>query len=699
MLGWLAAAAAPLLIHLWSRRRYREVPWAAVTFLLAAMCKNSRRIQLQQWILLAVRTLMVVLVVLALAEPHGHNLAAGIGGVPTHQVIVIDTSFSMAYRDHDETLLAKAKQLAGELVQQSRAGDAFTVITLADRPRQIVSRDVVDRSSVVAQIETIQQSQGGANLAATLDTVSAAVQLDAKERERWTRQEVYFLSDMQHRTWAADAIDAQLSELAKSATISAIYVSVPQSANLAVTNVRSSVSYVTVGQEIAFDATLHEFGDQPRKQVRVQFLVNDAPVGEQTVEVPAGGDASVRFTHRFRDSGSHSVAVRAAGDQLEIDNTRWLAVPVEQEIKVLCVAGDPEDAKYLAAALAPDPTAESAIRPQVITEGEFADTKLPDYQCVFLSNIAQLTADEAKRLQQYVEQGGGLAIFLGDRIQANSYNALVRGEHLLLPAALGEIRTEPQFGVDPLEYRHPIAAPFRGRERAGLLTTPVGRHFQLKIPGEHSQAEKALALPNGDPLVVTSTLGRGRIVLVATAGSLASVDRASGEPWTTWPAWPSFLPIVREILAFAVGGRHEQWQALVGEPLMATLTSDAAGNDLELTRPDARKVSLRAAATSPDQAWRYEDTDVTGIYSLRQGGAGVARFAVNVDTRESDLARVDPQKLPSELAVRSDWQSVDKVVASGVVPARFWNRSLLWAAAALALLELCLAWLFGRGAA
>jgi hypothetical protein len=699
MLGWLAAAAAPLVIHLWSRRRYREVPWAAVTFLLAAMRKNSRRIQLQQWILLAVRTLMIALVVLALAEPHGRNLAAGIGGVPTHKVIVIDTSFSMGYRDHDETLLAKAKKLATELVQQSGIGDAFSVITLADRPRQVVGREVVDRSSVVAQIEAIPQSQGGAKLEKTLDIVAASVQLNANERERWTRQEVYFLSDMQRSTWGADAVAAQLSEVAKRATISAVDVGVPQAANLAVTDLGSSVSYVTVGQEVAFDATLHEFGNHPRKQVRVECLIDDTPVGEQTVDVPAGGDASVRFTHRFRDTGSHAVAVRAAGDQLEIDNTRWLAVPVEQEMKVLCVAGEPADAKYLAAALAPDPTVASAIRPQVITEGELTDTELTDYQCVFLSNVAQLTADEAKRLQQYVEQGGGLAIFLGDRVEAKSYNTLARSEKPLLPAALGEIRTEAQFGVDPLGYRHPIAAPFRGRERAGLLTTPVGRYFRLEIPGEHSQVERALALPNGDPLVVTTSLGRGRVVLVATAGSLASVDRASGEPWTTSPAWPSFLPVVREILAFAVGGGHNQWQAFVGEPLAAALPSDTAGNDLELVRPDDRKVSLRVSATSRDRSWRYDDTDVAGIYTVQRGGADVARFAVNVDTRESDLGRVDPAKLPPEITVRGDWRSAEKVVASGVVPERFWNRSLLWAAAVLALMELCLAWLFGRGAA
>src|SRR3954452_17565586 len=88
LLGWLVAAAAPLLIHLWSRHRYGEAPWAAMQFLLAAMKKNARRMQLQQWLLLAIRTLIIVLVVLAVAEPYGEQLRAGSTTAPAHQIIV-----------------------------------------------------------------------------------------------------------------------------------------------------------------------------------------------------------------------------------------------------------------------------------------------------------------------------------------------------------------------------------------------------------------------------------------------------------------------------------------------------------------------------------------------------------------------------------------------------------------------------------
>src|SRR4051812_1854778 len=51
----LAAASVPIIIHLLNRRRFREVQFAAMRFLIAAVKKNSRKIRIEQWLLLAVR--------------------------------------------------------------------------------------------------------------------------------------------------------------------------------------------------------------------------------------------------------------------------------------------------------------------------------------------------------------------------------------------------------------------------------------------------------------------------------------------------------------------------------------------------------------------------------------------------------------------------------------------------------------------
>jgi hypothetical protein len=444
-------------------------------------------------------------------------------------------------------------------------------------------------------------------------------------------------------------------------------------------------------------------------------VIDDVPVGEQTIDVPAGGSTTVRFAHRFHTPGEHTVAVRAAGDALNIDNVRWLVVPVREEVRVLCVAGREGAAKYVADALNPDPAGDSPIRPEFVSEGDLAEIAFGDFDCVFLCNVAQLTADEAERLARYAESGGGVVFFLGDRVVPESYNSLAAGFHAergnealaqpLLPARLVEQIDAPQFGIDPLEYRHPIVAPFRGRERAGLLTTPIGRYYQLEVDRSGTNVEVAAALRGGDPLIVAAPLGRGRTVLVATDGSLTSVDSA-GEPWTQWPTWPSFLPIVRELLAYATGGEQHQSQQLVGSPLVSPAEL-AAGRStqtdsvaLQIMRPDGRNDSVVLQSSLNGSVWNYTDTDVSGIYAVR----GLARnndtlhFAVNVATTESDLAMISASELPAELQVRGagDYPR-DNAIGTHTERAA-WNQTLLWTALGILVVESYLAWQFGRGA-
>ena len=739
MLGWLAAAAAPLLIHLWSRRRYREVPWAAVEFLLAAMRKNARRLQLQQWLLLALRTLVIVLVVLAVAEPYGDTLLAGRSSTtPTHNVIVLDASYSMAYRDGDESLFARAKQLAIELVRDSGPGDVFTLIVMSHPAQKILGPEVVDRSAVIEEIETLEPSHARADLASTLAVVEESIRDTKNQRHPIDRRAAYFFTDLQRATWQMPRSHAErgnegkgrgtlerIAALAQKAALIVVDLAPPHRNNLAVTAVSSPQPFITIGQETAFEATLHESGEAPRNELTVELIVDDVPLAEQTVDVPAGGEATVRFTHRFRSAGDHTVAIRAARDPMEIDNSRWLAVPVREEVRVLCVAGKPGAARYIAEALDPDPLHNSPIQPTIVSESELAELELADFDCLFLANVAQLTPNEAERLTRYVQQGGGVVFFLGDRVLADEYNALVApasrtgqgldsnvdrqgsvplGSRHLLPAHLGEVVTEPQFGLDPLDYRHPIVAPFRGRERAGLLTTPVTTYYRLHMPPDADNATVALATKSGDPMVVTAQIGNGRIVLVATDGSLSSIDPATGEPWTAWPTWPSFLPVVREMLNYAVGGNDAERQQRVGTALSGSLRTRPVNDIVRITRPDKGTDSIRATSSPTGAEWHYDRTNLSGIYVANATGSADAlapqqRFAVNLDTAESDLAKADPAELPPELVVRDTWQDAARGTPSGLASRAALHGTFLWAAFLLLLLEAVAAWFFGRGVA
>ncbi|MCI0334760.1 MAG: VWA domain-containing protein [Planctomycetes bacterium] len=743
MLGWLAAAAAPLLIHLWSRHRFREAPWAAMQFLLAAMRKNARRMRLQQWLLLAVRTLIIALVVLAVAEPYGDRLLASLSGAPSHKILVIDGSYSMDYRDDGASRFARAKRAAATIVHESRSADTFTVIIMAAPARTIFGREVVDHAAVLAQIDSLTQPHTGADLDGALQLVEESIASGSSDRRTSDRHEVYFLSDLQQTTWQfnSDAaagnkplVSDRIAFLAKQASLAVIVLGQPQFTNLAVTSLAVSDAFVTAGRDVAFDVTLRQFGDEPRPQCAVELLIDGVFVSEHTVDVPAGAEATVRFTHRFQTPGEHSVEVRAAGDRLKIDNSRWLVVPVRDEVRVLCIAGRPGAAKYVADALNPNLAGDSPIRPLIVSEGDVADIELSDFDCIFACNVAQFTAGEAERLARYASAGGGLVFFLGDRVVHDSYNALAMGgwgrgvaeppvrrrsggssaaggldpsHPPLLPAIIGELVSQPQFGLDPLDYRHPIVAPFRGRERAGLLTTPVARYFKLDVAIDRPDVQVAAAMPSGDPFIVTAPLGRGRTVMIATDGSLSSVDATTGEPWTNWPTWPSFLPVVRELLTYATSGEHQLWQQLVGTPLASRgvpapaqpAVANVTRAALNIKRPDGHTAPVSIQSSPTGIEWTYADTDLSGIYTLLGlPNDESQQFAINVDTRESDLRQADPQQLPPELQTLDNMKNTSDRGGSVGVSRAGWNESLLWTALALMFVESFLVWQFGRGA-
>lgn len=712
MLGWLAVALAPLLLHLWSRRRYREVPWAAMQYLLEAMRKNRRRIQLEQWLLLALRMLLVVLIVLAVAEPF---VAMGVlsfsAGQRTHRMIVLDGSYSMAYKPTDQTRFEQAKQLAARIVDESPQGDGFTLVLLSDPPRVVIGNPVFAPRDFLQELDNLKLPHTSADLPKTVADIERVLTAVRREQPRLTRHEVYFLTDLCRVGWLPDSKNAAaLSELHRTsrrladlASLVVLDLGQTGAENIAVTGLSADSPVVTPARNVDFQAQVKNFGRQSHNRQPVELLVDGRRVAQQNVDLPPDGEATVSFSYRFDTPGDHAVEVRAEGDALELDNHRWLAVSVKPNIPVLCINGHPSGepfggaTDYLYYALAPhgDAGDRALVHPEVASESALLESDLSRYDCIFLADVAQFTANEARVLDAYLKRGGSLVFFLGPQIQAERYNQqLGPGGVNLLPARLGATAEETQYRLDPLGYRHPIVEPFRGRERSGLLTTPVEKYIRLTVPKD-STSQVALALGNGDPLVVEAPVQRGRVILVAT-----SADNR----WTRMPLWPSYVPVVQELLNYAVENQRRQQNLEVGQALGANLPTTASGTSLVLQGPDGHSDSVRIQTEGSLSSWSYLDTSTSGLYQA-QFGPPLGRtetFAVNVDTAESDLTPLGAGELrdqvwpgvpfihQTQLALSEQPSEVAVVQSSRLA------KMLLYAVLALLFVETFFAWRFGH---
>ena len=189
---------------------------------------------------------------------------------------------------------------------------------------------------------------------------------------------------------------------------------------------------------------------------------------------------------QFANAGSHRITAQLEADAVAADNDRYSAIDVPADVPVLLVDGDarPRDARYLSFALAPGEPVRTGLRPQIETPSYLAVKPLGDFAAINLANVERLDVSAVKALEKYVEDGGGVAFFLGDRSDVKFFNdVLYRDGKGLFPVPLAR---QAELEVDRLEPApdleaddHYIFTRFKGKRNSYLQTVTVQRYFAV----------------------------------------------------------------------------------------------------------------------------------------------------------------------------------------------------------------------------
>ena len=689
MLGWLAAAALPWLIHRWQQRHFQVTSWAAVELLQKAMRHRGRRVQMQQWLLLAVRTAVLILTALAASEPRLQQWAEGPGGrVQTHRILVLDQSYSMGCVQAGKTRWQSALHHA-RLWIKSCDGDTFTLLASGEQTENLLGRPTADTSIALAALEDLQLSQTSGNLTAVLHAIDVAIDRAEEEMPQVLTHHVVFCTDLGPSTWSADERQRELLEgLAKRASLTIVNISDGRSNNLAVADVQVSPPITLIQREATITATVSCFGDSPTENTTVDLLVEGRRVAQQQIALQAGTETTLRFSHRFVDEGPHTVQVTLANheDCLQSDDERWLIVNVRPQLQVACFADQPRAADDLVRALVPIAgmgEQEEPIKVEVFPASRLGEIDLSSYAAIMLGSVAKLSLRESAALAEYVRQGGGLAIFLGE----SNFGPLPE----LLPVQVGNLQPLGEYHFDPQEYGHVIVSPFRGQARSGLLGVAISQYRRLQLLREHSTAEVVLKFDTGDPALVVDDFGLGRVSVSALPGALAA-RTSNSTPWSSFAMSPSFLPVIRELVAYLVGDRwFHQRNISVGEPAAFVWNSNAKPASVRL--PDGAQQTLPLSGAEDRGQRVFRETNQSGIYQFASNEKELARFAVNLDGRDSNLAPINEATLPAELTVNPVREGLALSAMSDSFPLA---RTLLACALGLLLLEVSLAYMLGR---
>jgi hypothetical protein len=729
-----AIVAIPIIIHLLNRRRFKTVTWAAMEFLMRAMRKNRRRLEFEQWILLATRCLLALLFGLALARPMGcekSSLAGRLAGRTGLNVIVIDNSYSMNYeadRPGARTHLDQAKKIAKGLIDQFTRGGESAVLITAAAPVNAAGADRslfkigYDLERAKDAVDLIHQSYGATDLAGAL---KLALQV-GHEETREQNKNLYILTDATRSAWEpqAQAFKQLGPDLAKVFKVTHFNLTEGrQQWNDAVLDVQAVGGLVRTKFDSDFKANVKGFG--PAQQASVQWKVDDQPLGNSTSlsldpETPelTPGERQPHFT----TGGPHliSVEVSGAGDRLLLDNVRYHVEDVAADMRVLLVEGKrgagvaESSGSSLQAALTPGHDQQIKTLSSFITEPisdlELSNRALGEYGAVILADVGQLTGPEADRLKQYVEQGGTLEIFMGDSIDKNNYNSILLPRKLM-PGPLiktvsaGTDQKSFHFNFKPNAVQNEYLEAFRGSSNSGLDMVAVRSYWQLELPQDGGvlpilkyvpagvEASKEAPDAPGDPAITAHTLGAGHVIWVSTTAN---------SEWNDFPGHPNVLPLMQELLAHSVKSGTYWMNLEVGQPLVvpANVRMTAVPSLLDpAKKPVVLEAEVMTESGSHQTTSIYKSTPlaVPGVYSLSLGSSTIP-IAVNVPKGEADIRTLNDQAIRHtlgdiEMTLEGDQPPSEAAVAQA---GRDWGWHLMVIVFALLGVEAFMAMRFGH---
>ena len=643
-LMWMAAIgiALPILAHILNKNKFKETDWAAMRFLDRSVRVRSRQIKVNDILLLILRCLAILFLVLAFARPNlsSDSALASWGENRAGVVLAVDASFSMKHSVDNVTRFDKAITEVERIAETISPGAPVSVILLAEGHEVIVRNIPYEASRFAEVVSQLKATEMG------LETKSIPQRLKILCSEMEAEQkEVYLITDLQSSDWKSTTpwLREAFGELSEQASVFVVPVN-GDAENLSVTGLELVSGVLRKGSTTRYRATVKNNGLQPARAVRISCLVNDVTVDSKSIPmIPAGASETVSFFVPFNNSGPAKIEAKLGDDALTVDNHRRTVAMIRDNVKALVVQGTAESSgtqgRYLLDALrAQGGDVDSrSLEVNAISWTALPTRNLEALDILIMSDVPEITEQQAARLKAFVRSGKGLIWLGGDEVKTEIWNKR-SGEPPLLPAVLGAVtRVRDEKGLatalDTALSDHPVCRPLRSLPEDLLGETRFNKMYELQVePG----ASVVLNLAGSEtPLLVEQSLGRGSVFMFS--GPVH-------EAWNNIAITPAFPMLMQQIVTYLTGREFEKPRQ-VGDSLSLIFADQPDASNAIFETPSDKVIKVPVLEYRGEYAALLDQALESGFYvsrvSVQTPGMPVA---VNADNGESDVRSLSAEE-------------------------------------------------------
>ena len=634
--GTLAALgiSIPIVLHILNKARPKKVNWAAMELLQKTTQQQSKKIKLEDWLLMVLRCLTFLLVALAMMRLVFVNSSDLFSGASRELILVIDSSYSMNHGQY-ESRFDLAKKKAMKIVNSLPSGSKISLVTIGDGPEVLIRHRDPSEISLERYFAALEAKPEGFGLEVSLSVLDELLnESDSANRE------VIFLTDAQKRSWCENSESAieKIAELNQKASISLLPLGDESYENLALSDFHMTSGACRSGGFINLSAKIINHGES-LATASIELFHNSNIVDVTSVSsLQPKEERLLRFGVQLESSGPNKFQLSLESDNLEDDNSAYLAIDVPDKLKVLIVEGSPGAGRYLelATQLERSGYAEGLICTVSLASLVSAE-QIEKNDVVVLADVGDLDEENIKILDEKVRNGAGLLVYAGVNMDAFSAEQIIGRlvtmdwEKRVSPedGQNHQIRVSPQSDQLGLELR---------RLEAEILDCKVNGFHQVQTAAD---SKILLELDNGNPLLFIQEVERGKLAIFTTGA-----DRE----WSSLPLNPAG-PILFHLLLQELSTGDRQKSLRIGESARVEIRSNRLGAEPKLIGPSGEvSVPVRQEARESNKYIELllSKTEIPGFHELQFGdNTDFEVLAANLDAGESDLKPATIDELES----------------------------------------------------
>ncbi|HDY87212.1 MAG TPA: VWA domain-containing protein [bacterium] len=629
----LVAAVLPLIIHILSKRRAKEVAFPSIKLLKIMQTDRIRMLKLKQLIMLILRTLIIIMVVLAFARPTLRSVSKE--NARTSAVIIIDGSASMMYIDNGELLFDRALRKGEEIIDLLRKNDTASIIFSGKIPTVLGRGLTGDKKHLLNVLKSCENS-----LAQGDPTRAFEMALNILDNSGALNKEIFYLTD-----GAVNTLPDSLDKIANNIRLYTVIIG-PEERDGSVIEDISLVNKILVpGHKITFKVKGH-LGTNER-EMDIEFFVNGERKGRSKLNKRSADYLEADFSYTPETPGWYSVYAKVNEGYFEPGEKRRKTIQVPRKVKILLAGGLPGDIYFIERVLNPDPDNPMfSIKNVLQTDITRSDITMADV--IILSGVTSLPVPVYRSLLSAVmENGKGLMIFPAKDINSALYNDGIFRDIIPLKVekrvTFEGQNTENYSLINWFDFTHPILS---GVSQEGNFQRPEVKSYLKMIPSVNTSI---LARFSDNSMAAGEiACGKGRAMVFAV-----NAFQDSDLPLTG-----IFVPFVIRSVQYLSSIIINSGSYDAGEVINENI-GDVPQDSQVTVKPEDRPAQL-VDVEFTGRSLKIKDltAGAPGFYSIYAGDKEKMRYSVNAPVSEIVFKRYGPI-VATEAYNKISWKEID----------------------------------------